>query len=142
MTKRERELLEVARLIIMRNKRCALTGSLLLVHLGLQKKREAHDIDIVCRQPIEVDPECKGKNKFWVPDGFEQAEPTYPDDTSIKFINSILDVEIDFLFSPEEPFTNYKHLPCGSVIEMVKAKERFAKQESDAAEKHKDDLGL
>jgi hypothetical protein len=151
MTKREKKLLEIARQIIMMNEGCALTGSLLLTHLGLSKKREAHDIDIVFKGDFKEKPSkftgvqnCQRMeiSNFQLPKNFVQCTPIYITDDDTQYVSFVNDegIVIDFLRSPEEIFVNYHHIPCGSVIRMVQAKEKYAKQPNSQAEKHKSDL--
>lgn len=141
MTKKEKVLLEIARQVIMMNEGCALTGSLLLAHLGLPKRREAHDIDIVTKKPIiQKDGGLNCGNDFKLQKGFFQSTPVYPNELCVSFRNEKLDITIDFLYSPEEEFVNFHNIPCGSVIRMIQAKEFYSKQPSQHSEKHKLDL--
>lgn len=137
MTQGEYNLQNIAKDIIKLNPNLnpILTGSLMLAVRGIKKRREAHDIDILINQPI--DPYWFDNNFFVLPDGFQQASPTYPE--SIKFQKD--DIIIDFMHSEEE-FEVVNCIPCGFISTMIKRKAFYIKHNnpSEHTEKHRLDL--
>ena len=124
----ELELLELAKTIMELNKELnpMLTGSLMLYVRGINKRREANDIDILVN--------IIDYNKIAIPDGFDQSSPCYPDVIQFKNKDGI---KIDFLLS-EETSENIDGINCGSTELMLNAKYMYYMIEN--SDKHKLDL--
>jgi len=132
----EKDLLEIAKEIISLNENLSptLTGSLMLYVRGVNKRREAHDIDILINQQITQD--WFEVNQIVLPEGFIQASPAYPD--SIKFTKD--EISLDILYS-EEPSELINGVNCVSIANMVDRKYYYAINNIGvAAEKHRLDL--
>jgi hypothetical protein len=126
----EKELLNLAIEIMEMNKEIKpmLTGSLMLFVRGIDKRREASDIDILVN---DVNWE-----KINLPEGFNQSSPNYPD--SIQFKKG--DMKIDFLLS-EEIAETVNGINCGSVKLMLDRKYSYYLQDAPrSSEKHRLDL--
>jgi len=123
---KEHDLLDEAMEFLERNPRAALTGSLMLNVRGINKRREAHDIDIIV-------PDI---NDLVLPLDWVQVSPVYPD--SVKF--QVEDAYVDIMVSPEEKVQVVNGIRCASIGGLIQAKLNFYKQNSEASEKHKLDL--
>jgi len=127
----EKELLEIAKNVLEMNKELnpMLTGSLMLYVRGIDKRREAHDIDILVNQ-IDY-------SLIKVPDEFYQCSPCYPD--AIQFTDD--KIKIDFLLSEETPEL-INQINCGSVKFMMDTKYRYSQQTQYQGEAQKHLLDL
>lgn len=142
MTRREQQLLELAKLIINKSgykDKIALTGSLMLSLRGIDKRREAHDVDlVVCLHTVNL-------HDLYVPDGFVPiAKNNYP---IVKMVNA-LDAEgttVDILLSDEfeeELLVNYPMevidgILCANPYFLIDAKEKFAILDKDPESRNK-----
>lgn len=123
LTEKENQLLEVAIQVIDLNRNiwAALTGSLMLAVRGIEKNREANDIDIICGCLCEID-----EGLPIVPEGFKQTDMDGRKSQvdSISFENSE-GIKIDFLFS-EEKTEDVEGVQCGNVSDMMIAKNNYS----------------
>ena len=97
MTEKETQLLEIAKEIIELNKgiNAKLTGSLMLAVMGLNKRREAVDIDIIC------DYLCEKEDGFpIVPKEFKECgiDGSRSEVSAIQFKNSD-GLKVEFMYS-------------------------------------------
>lgn len=144
MTKREQELLEIALEVLKLNDGrgldLRLTGSLMLALRGVQKPREAHDIDFLITE------ECEAyENYVWCPIMPQGYVMDYDGNRSqpgcIKFYNKELDVNVDFIPAWEKAeFVN--DIPCGSIEGCLEAKQSYSLNDKqfESKQKHKADL--
>lgn len=130
-----KDLLEIARQVVVNNIdfEAALTGSIMLLVRGIDIGRKFNDIDVIVYSEINAEL----VSKLWVPDGFIQYSPTYPD--SVHFRNDILDVNIDFVSSFEDREC-VSGLILGTVEELIKAKLYYIDNNSKSKDKHIADL--
>lgn len=137
----EKELLEIAKEVLEINSdlRAKLSGSLMLFAMGLNKRRPAMDIDIICKWLAE-DKEHEGFP--WVPKGFKlnDMDGRRSQVEAMQFINEE-GIKIEFMVS-EEIGELINGIPCGDLVQMVGAKLRYAKKDTseESRTKHLDDL--
>lgn len=144
MTTREKELLDIALKVLELNKGrgldLRLTGSLMLAVRGIEKLREAKDIDFLISEEcvaIEGEDYCP-----LMPKGYRmdcEGRKSSPD--AIKFINDESGVSIDFIPAYEES-EDVNCVPCGTVGGMVDAKLYYAGHDKkiESMKKHALDL--
>jgi len=123
MTTNELKLLEIAKEVIELNKNSnlglKLTGSLMLAHMGINKRRDAVDIDFLVNEDEVVADEYSDRCPK-VPEGFRMSydgEKSCP--SAIKFTNG--DICIDFL-STWEGGEMYDGVNCSYVGYLIQAK--------------------
>lgn len=141
MTERENQLLDIAEKIIWLNQdlKPALTGSLMLALRGIEKPREANDIDIICEYLCETDGGLP-----LMPQGFKiinmNGRKSQVD--AIAFENKELGIKVDFMQSNEEIETTEFGIPCGQVKYMIEAKRSYTKNDlsEESRAKHLNDL--
>lgn len=135
----EETLLEIAKEVQRLNKYniegLKLTGSLMLYVRGLNKKREATDIDFVSDEIYE-----DGQGFPIVPEGFElnKQEGGRSSIKCIQFINED-GVKIEFMQSYEHGAL-VDDILCANVQDMLYAKLKYIQNNTDAKTKHMDDL--
>ena len=134
MTQKECELLEIAEEVLLLNKdiRAKLTGGLMLEVRGIKKRREASDIDIICEYLCE-----NGDGLPLVPKGFKLSvmDGSRSQVDAIQFINQD-GIKIDFMLSCEHGEI-IEGIPCGSVEELIKAKNAYVKNDISEISKEK-----
>ena len=137
----EKELLEIAKEVISKNNKlnAKLSGSLMLYNMGLNKRRNATDIDIICECLYE-DPKDDGFP--WIPKGFKLADldGSRSDVNAMQFINSD-GLKIEFM-SSEENGGLINDIPCAELSKMVLSKLRYSKGDItiESRNKHLEDL--
>ena len=139
MTEKETQLLEIAREIIELNKgiNAKLTGSLMLAVMGMNKRREAADIDIIC------DYLCKKEDGFpIVPKEFKECgiDGSRSEVNAIQFKNSD-GLKVEFMYS-EETAKEINGVACGELNWLIEAKQEYAKNDKDEQSKAKHTLDL
>jgi len=124
----ESELLDLAIIILNMNNKSALTGSLMLNVRGINKRREATDIDILVQSFDDI--------KFL--DGMTQNSPQYTD--SVQYL--LGDIKIDFLLNIDEPIETINDIMCGNVKMMLDRKYNYSRNDKsiESQEKHRLDL--
>jgi hypothetical protein len=139
MTNKELELLEIAKNIIKLNEgniKMGLTGSLMLALNGINKRREANDIDIVCDILCEKEPGYP-----ILPAGFKRdfmsGEKSAVD--VFRFIKD--DIKIDFLYS-EEKIMEVKGVNCGELKLLLNAKKSFSENDKGDESRMKHQLDI
>lgn len=144
MTEKEEKLLEIAKEIIELNKHTCLdlklTGSLMLTHIGINKRREACDIDFLIDECVIA--EVGNELCPILPDGFQmdyEGKRSCP--TAVKFTNSVMNLSVDFL-PTYEGSEIVDGIRCSDVGYLIQAKEMIIMQSSDpeTVRKHTDDL--
>lgn len=139
--KTEKELLEIAKEVIQKNKNiCAkLTGSLMLYHRDIITRRKSVDIDIICNVLGE---ERNSEGFPWVPEGFKlnDMNGSRSEVEVIQFINED-GLKIEFMLS-EEMGEIVDGIPCGDVKELVFAKLTYSRNDKNEESrlKHLDDV--
>ena len=143
MTEKEIKLLEIAKEVIELNKNSnlslKLTGSLMLAHMGVNKRREANDIDFLVDENEVIADEYSDRCPK-VPKGFiMDYEGSRSCPTAIKFTNG--EISIDFL-SSWEGSDFYDGILCSDVGYLIQAKEMIIRQtiHAETAIKHREDL--
>ena len=139
MTEKETQLLEIAKEIIELNKgiNAKLTGSLMLAVMGLNKRREAVDIDIIC------DYLCEKEDGFpIVPKEFKECgiDGSRSEVSAIQFKNSD-GLKVEFMYS-EETAQEVNGVACGELNWLIEAKQKYAKNDKDEQSKAKHALDL
>ena len=139
MTEKETQLLEIAKEIIELNKgiKPKLTGSLMLAVMGLNKRREAVDIDIIC------DYLCEKEDGFpIVPKEFKECgiDGSRSEVSAIQFKNSD-GLKVEFMYS-EETAQEVNGVACGGLNWLIEAKQKYAKNDKDEQSKAKHALDL
>lgn len=143
MTKREKELLEIAKKVISENSHigASLSGSLLFAYLDIPKRNEAHDIDIICSH-IEGDKFADYYPKVDNDWEFNKKYGGNSDLSSISFIKG--DIKLDFIQCDDEgeKIRIIDGVRCGEVNKLIKAKHFYSiKDEREKTrKKHKEDL--
>ena len=139
--KSEKELLEIAKEVLKINSDLGakLSGSLMLFAMGLNKRRPATDIDIICTWLAEA----KGAEGFpWVPKGFQlnNMDGSRSQVEAMQFVNDE-GVKIEFMTS-QEMGDKISEINYADLSMMVLAKLKYAKNDetSESREKHLDDL--
>ena len=139
MTEKELKLLEIAKETIHLNEHLGakLTGSLMLAISGLNKRRDASDIDIIC------DYLCERDDGFpIVPSEFKeiQMDGSKSEVGAIQFVNKD-GLKIEFMYS-EELSTEINGVQCGELKWLIDAKRRYSENDKDdeSRKKHIDDL--
>lgn len=126
MTEREKLLLEIAKEALKLNADLGakLTGSLMLAVRGINKRREASDIDIICEYLCE-----EGSGFPKVPKGFtyEDMDGLRSAVDSVVFKNSE-GVKLEFMCS-EEYGECIDGVDCTYLRNLMGAKERYAKND-------------
>ena len=149
MTKKEKQLIKIAKEIISLNEKnetgLILTGSLSLLIQGIKLPRECSDIDFLCtHETIPEDRQYK-LDEFYspvLPKGFEmsyEGKRSQPD--SIQYYNQELDIKIDML--PQYScYELVKGVKCSDSHETLDAKESYFRNDRDiySKEKHFDDI--
>ena len=126
MTKKEVELLDIAKEVCGLNINIALTGFLMLALRGIDKPREAGDIDFIITDT----------NKPVMPSGFEVI---YDSSTQLSFRNKN-GIVCEF-FKTQEPIEFVKDIPCCTFDNWLKAKRKYIKEVMDGdTSKHGRDL--
>lgn len=140
ITENEKLLLEKAKVILSMNYDigAALTGSLMLAVRGIERRREAVDIDIVCEYLCEKEegfPSMPSEYKL------SEMEGGKSEVEAIQFASKIDSAKIDFLYSDEE-IECVDGIMLGSVKELIEAKERYAENDKcdESRGKHQLDL--
>jgi len=134
MTHEELELLEIAKEIIKSNSHlnAMLSGSLMLAYRGIDKRREATDIDILVSSVTGA---------LIIPNGFKQkeieTEEEYEESEYCRFYSNNDGIKLDFFQTAEIP-TIVDGISCGSVRTMLDAKYEYWKDNGN--EKHRLDL--
>lgn len=124
----EQQLLDLSIRIINLNPNSALTGSLMLNVRGINKRREATDIDILVTSIQDIN----------FLDGMTQNSPQYPD--SVQYL--LEDIKIDFLVNIDEETEIVNGINCGMVNKMLDRKYKYSCNDKsvEAREKHRLDL--
>ena len=141
MTENELKLLEIAKEAIELNKNIGakLTGSLMLAVIGLNKRREATDIDIICDILCE---DKKSDGFLFAPKGFElnYMDGSRSEVKAIKFVNSE-GLKIEFMHS-EEISQKINGILCGELKLLIEAKKKYSENDlsDESRQKHADDL--
>jgi len=139
MTENELKLLEIAKEAIELNKEIGakLTGSLMLAVMGINKRREATDIDILCDYLCEKDDGVPIAPIGFKLDGIDGSKS---DVEAIQFYNAY-DLKIEFM-ACEEKTLLIGGVKCGELRCMIEAKQRYAKNDLNdiSRQKHIDDL--
>ena len=140
ITENEKTLLERAKVILSMNSDigAALTGSLMLAVRGIERRREAVDVDIICeyiREKEEGFPSMPSEFKV------SEIEGGRYEVDAIQFISKIDGLKMDFLYSDEECEV-IDGVNLGSVKELIEAKERYAENDKcdESRGKHQLDL--
>jgi len=140
ITENEKLLLEKAKVILSMNSDigAALTGSLMLAFRGIERRREAVDIDIVCEFLCENE---EGFPSMPTEYKLSEMEGGKSEVEAIQFISKMDYTKIDFLYSDEE-IECVDGIMLGSVKELIEAKERYAENDKcdESRGKHKLDL--
>lgn len=127
ITENEKVLLERAKVILSMNSDIgsALTGSLMLAVRGIERRREAVDIDIICEYLCE-----KEEGFPSMPSEFKvsEMEGGGSEVDAIQFISKIDGLKVDFLYSDEECEV-VDVINLGSVKELIEAKQRYAEND-------------
>ena len=139
MTENEIKLLEIAKEIISLNRDldARLTGSLMLAIMGINKRREASDIDIIYTYLCEKDDgfPC-------VPKGFKlvSMDGNRSEVDAVQFKNES-GLKIEFMYS-EEAVEEINGIKCGELKYLIEAKQLYAKNDlnDESRQKHIDDL--
>ena len=139
MTTNEERLLDIAKEVILLNEHLGamLTGSLMLSVRGINKRREATDIDIICSYL------CEGKDGYpLVPTGFRENKMSGAKSQvdAIKFQNGE-GVSIDFMVS-EECGVEIDGIMCGSVEFLISAKKKYIENDKNEESRKKHELDL
>lgn len=139
MTENELRLLEIAKEVIELNENLGarLSGSLMLAVMGINKRREASDIDIIC------DYLCEKEEGFpFVPNGFSVViiDGTRSEVEAVQFKNSD-GLKIEFMYSDEKT-AEINGINCGELKMLIDAKQRYAANDSnnESRRKHVKDL--
>ncbi|MGI6814580.1 hypothetical protein ACFX5L_09180 [Bacteroides sp. KG123] len=137
MTNKEKELLDIAKEMMSINEcEIALTGSLMLAYRGINKRREAKDIDLLIspdadieeiKLPFSFDKEDEEVNK----DGYVVAFRAYNKD----------EIKIEVMIS-DEMFHDINGVPCGSIKELINAKRTYSTSDTNYNSKMKHTLDL
>ena len=137
----EKELLEIAKEVISKNNHlnAKLGGSLMLYNMGLNKHRDAADIDIICDDLCD---DTKSERFPWTPQGFElyDIDGILSCVSAMRFINSN-GLRIKFMWGEDiEKIIN--NIPCAELSQMVLYKLMYSKHDitSESRNKHLDDL--
>lgn len=139
MTTNEIKLVEIAKQVIELNRELGakLTGSLMLAVMGLNKRREAIDIDIICNYLCE-----KEEGLPCVPKGFKLVgmDGSRSEVNAIQFKNED-GLKIEFMYS-EEILQEINGVLCGELKYMIDAKKIYSENDMNdiSREKHKLDL--
>ncbi len=123
----ERRLLEIATELMATDELLLLSGSLMLAVAGINRRREAVDIDFVYGNYAA---------NFKTPEGASD-DAFASDGTAYCF--KYKGVKVDILSSGEQP-TEINGIRCASYAELLKSKYNFSKQDNPSAEKHRLDL--
>lgn len=139
MSNKEKKLLEIAKETIELNQHlCAkLTGSLMLAVMGLNKRRESSDIDIICDYLSE------DRNGYpFVPKGFKTCG-MYGGGSEVDAIQFINDegIKIEFMCSEEE-LNIIEGIKCGELNMLIEAKKRYVKNDKNDFSREKHELDL
>lgn len=139
MTENEVKLLEIAKEVINLNENLGarLSGSLMLAVMGINKRREANDIDIIC------DYLCEKEEGFpFMPKDFSVVliDGTRSEVEVVQFKNSD-DLKVEFMYSDEET-TEIDGISCGELKMLIDAKQRYAANDlnTESRQKHAEDL--
>ena len=137
--KTNNELLEIAKQIIEDNNdiNAALTGSLLLYHLGIETRNTSNDIDIVCDHLAEKD----SGYPFMFPNKWKEISMDGRK-SQVDAISFECDgIKVDFLQSDDKKIV-INGINCGSVIKLIERKIYYAKNDlsEESKQKHIDDL--
>lgn len=141
MTEKEQKMLEIAEQVIEMNQdiKAALTGSLLLSFMGVEKREEAKDIDIIvdclCEQPDQ-------EGFPIVPFGFKLVDL----DGRKSSVDSMLfenkeGIILNVLFSEEEKQT-INGLMCGDLKLMLECKLHYSRNDKSEESRNKHVLDL
>lgn len=144
MTNREKELLDIAINILELNEGrdldLRLSGSLMLAVRGIEKRREATDIDFLIREECMA---IEGDDYYpLMPKGYHMdCEGCKLNPEAIRFVNDESGVSIDFIPMYEES-EEVNGVPCGNVGGMVDAKLYYAGHDEkiESMKKHSLDL--
>jgi len=140
ITENEKSLLERAKVILSMNSDigAALTGSLMLAVRGIERRREAVDVDIICEYLCEKEEGFPSMPSEFKVSGIEGGRSEVD---AIQFISKIDGLKIDFLYSDEECEV-VDGISLGSVKELIEAKGRYAKNDKcdESRGKHQFDL--
>lgn len=123
----KRRLLEIATELMATDELLLLSGSLMLAVAGVNRRREAVDIDFVYRDYAA---------NFNIPKG--ASEDAFASDGTA-YCFKYKDVKVDILSSGEQP-TEINGIRCASYTMLLKSKYTFSKQNNPSAEKHRLDL--
>lgn len=139
MTAKEIELLEIAKTVLELNSDIGarLTGSLMLAVRGINKRREAQDIDIICEYLCEKD-----SGRPIVPSGFrEVASNGFASEVNAMQFRNADDLKIEFMVS-EEDSDEINGVLCGEVLMLLAAKQRYVLNDKneESKSKHEQDL--
>ena len=139
MTENELKLLEIAKEVISLNENLGarLSGSLMLAVMGINKRREANDIDIIC------DCLCEKEEGFpFVPKEFSVVltDGIRSEVEAVQFKNAD-GLKIEFMYSDEE-ITEIDGISCGELKMLIEAKQRYAANDlnNESRQKHSEDL--
>lgn len=139
MSEKEKELLNIAINVISMNESidAKLSGSLMLSFMGIKKRRESCDIDIICSDLCE-----EGEGSPVVPKEFKKVsvDGSKSDVSAIQFINKD-GLKIEFMYSEEEGIL-FNDIPCGNIEYLIKAKEGYASMDKNEESKEKHMLDL
>ena len=137
----ENELLEIAKEVLTKNEdlNAKLSGILMLAVMGLNKRRQATDIDIICDYLRE---NSSADGYPWVPKGFEfnNMDGNRSQVEAIQFINED-GIKIEFMAS-DEMGEVIDCIPCAELVMLVRAKLNYAKNDNseESRAKHLEDL--
>jgi len=139
MTENELKLLEMAREVISSNVEIGakLTGSLMLAVMGINKRREATDIDIICDYMCEKEDGLPNVPKGFSINGMDGSRSEVE---AIQFKNAD-GLKIEFMLS-DEMTQEIDGVLCGELKYMIEAKQNYAKNDisDQSREKHELDL--
>lgn len=128
LTESEIKLFEIAKDLMDKDERLALTGSLMMAVCGINKRREATDIDFIYR--------CEFAGNYKKPEEAVNAGVS-SDGCGCCFTYNGIKVDI---MSSGEDCIDINGVLCGSYNELLKAKFMYSTQNNDSAQKHKLDL--
>jgi hypothetical protein len=133
MTPKEEQLLQLYKEFADLNKRghaFVLAGSLSFALLGIEKPREACDIDVLCDDLCEDD---LSDGLIAIPKGFswDMTDGSRSQIDSMRFINKETGVKLELLGGAESCFDNINGVYCAPFEDTLRAKLKYAVNDHD-----------
>lgn len=146
MTSKEQKMLEIAKEIIDMNSHLGakLSGSLMLALMGINKRREANDIDIICDICHNDAPSARlSEDMILIPKGYKIISMSgYMSDIRAIRLANTDGVKVEFMERRGEPTREVKGVICADLNNLIAAKYEYSTYDDseELREKHKLDL--